>query len=195
MLGFAISFLYILAESAAAAEEGSWLAWWYKNVDPYMNYPGFEAWRFINLLIFFGVLAYLIKRPLSEAFKTKREKIRAELIRAEEEKKAAVAKLAEVEAKLARLDTEQAALVEEARSEAAAEKNRIREEIESESRRLRSQAEGEVLRKSQQIRKQLKRFSAEESIRLAEEKIRRAMSAETDRKLVKANIESIGGMR
>lgn len=195
MLGFAISFLYILAESAAAAEEGSWLAWWYENVDPYMNYPGFEAWRFINLLIFFGVLAYLIKRPLSEAFKTKREKIRAELIRAEEEKKAAVARLAEVEAKLAKLDMEQAALVEEARAEAAAEKERIKVEIESESKRLRTQAEGEVLRKSQQVRKQLKRFSAEESIRLAEEKIRRAMSAETDRKLVKANIESIGGMR
>lgn len=196
MLGFAISFLYILAESAAAGDHGGgWLAWWYENVDPYMNYPGFEAWRFINLLIFFGILLYLIKKPLSEAFKAKREKIRAELIRAEEEKKAAVAKLSEAEAKLARLEIEQAALVEEARAEAAAEKTRIKEEIESESRRLRTQAEGEVLRKSQQVRKQLKRFSAEESIRLAEEKIRLAMSAETDAKLVKANIESIGGMR
>lgn len=195
MLGFAISTLLIFAEAAAPAEPGGWLDSWNKYVDPYMNYPGFEAWRFINLIIFFGVLAYLIKRPLSEAYKAKREKIRAELIRAEEEKKAAVAKLAEAEARLAKLDMEQAALVEEARAEAAAEKDRIRVEIESESKRLRSQAEGEVLRKSQQIRKQLKRFSAEESIRLAEEKIRRAMSAETDRKLVKANIDSIGGMR
>ncbi|HUF04749.1 MAG TPA: ATP synthase F0 subunit B [Aridibacter sp.] len=195
MLGFAISFLYILAESAPAGDQGGALAWWYENVDPYMNYPGFEAWRFINLIIFFGILAYLIKRPLSDAFKAKREKIRAELIRAEEEKKEATARLAEAEAKLARLDTEQAALVEDARADALAENSRIKVEIESESKRLRSQAEGEVLRKSQQVRKQLKRFSAEESIRLAEEKIRRAMSAETDRKLVKANIESIGGMR
>lgn len=196
MLGIALSFLLFLAESAAAFDHGDGaLAWWYKNVDPYMNYPGFEVWRFINLLIFFGLLAYLLKKPLSEAFKAKRETIRAELIRAEQEKKAAMARLAEAEANLAALDNEQAGLVREAHEEAAAERARIEEEIKNEARRLRSQAEGEVLRKSQQVRKLLKRFSAEESIRLAELKIKQAMSAETDSKLVKANIESIGGMR
>ncbi|REJ75353.1 MAG: hypothetical protein DWQ47_07680 [Acidobacteria bacterium] len=196
MLAFAISFLHFLAENAApAAEPGGWLDSWNKNVDPYMNYPGFEAWRFINLAIFIAVIVYLVRKPLSEAFKAKREKIRAELIRAEEEKKAAIAQLTEAESKLAGLENEKAALVSEAREEAAAERERIAQEVISEGRRLRSQAEGEVLRKSQQVRAKLKRFSAEESIRLAEEKIRNAMSAETDSRLVKANIKSIGGMR
>ena len=195
MFGFVISFLAFFAESAAGDHGGGAMGWWYENVDPYMNYPGFEAWRFINLIIFFSVLTYLLKKPLSGAFKAKREVIRAELIKAEEEKKAAISKLAEAEARLARLDAEKAAVLEEARSEAQAERARIEAEIEAESKRLRGQAEGEVNRKSQQVKAKLKRFSTEESIRLAEEKIRQAMSAETDSRLVKANIESIGGMR
>lgn len=195
MLGFFISFLYFLAEGASAAEHSEgYLGWWYKNVDPYMNFPGFEVWRFINLIIFFSILAYILKRPLSEAFKARREAIRAELIKAEEERKAAVAKLAEAEAKLAALESDKSKILAEAVSEAEAERSRIEEEIKSESRRLRGQAEGEIQRKSQQVRSKLKRFSAEESIRLAEEKIKQSMSSETDARLVKATIDSIGGM-
>jgi len=171
------------------------LGWWYENVDPYMNYPGFEAWRFLNLIIFFSIMAYLLKKPLSSSFKAKREVIRAELIKAEEERKAAVAKLAEAEASLARVDTERNAVIEEAHAGADAEKARIEAEVASESKRLREQAEGEINRKAQQVKAKLRRFSAEESIRLAELKIRQAMSTETDSRLVKANIKSIGGMK
>jgi F0F1-type ATP synthase membrane subunit b/b' len=196
MFGFLINFLFLLAESSgSAAEKGGWLGWWYENVDPYMNYPGFELWRFINLAIFFSIIAYLIKKPLSESFKAKREVIRAELIKAEAEKKAAVARLAESEAKIAGLESEKAEVIRHAKAEAEAEKERLKAELESEIKRLRSQADGEIHRKLQQEQARLKRFTAEESIRLAEEKIRQAMSAETDAKLVRANIESIGGMR
>ncbi len=195
MLAFIFNFLIILAEGSASAEKGGWLDAWNRNVDPYMNYPGFEAWRFLNLIIFFGILAYILKRPLSEAYKAKREAIRADLIRAEEERKAAIVKLAEAEARLAGLDAEKARLVEHAKSEAVAEKERIAEEILNDVRRLREQAENEIDRKSQQVRVRLRRYSAEESIRLAEEKIRSAMNSEVDSKLVKANIQTIGGMK
>jgi F0F1-type ATP synthase membrane subunit b/b' len=195
MLAFIINFLVIFAEGAAAASEGGWLDKWNRNVDPYMNYPGFEAWRFLNLIIFFSILAYILKRPLSEAYKAKREAIRADLIRAEEERKAALVRLAEAEAKLAGLDAEKARVIEHAHAEAEAEKQRIEEEIRNDVRRLRDQAENEIDRKSQQVKVRLRRYSAEESIRLAEEKIRSAMNSDVDSKLVKANIRSIGGMR
>jgi len=175
--------------------EGGLLDLWYRNIDPYMNYPGFEAWRFINLIIFFGIAVYLLKKPLSEAFKARRDAIREELIRAEEERKAAVAELAEIEVRLAGFETEKAALIESAGTEAEAEKKRIEEEVRANSERLRVQAESEIERKSLQARARLLRFTAEESIRLAEEKIRRSMSPETDARLVRANIRSIGGMK
>ena len=167
------------------AEGGT--AWW--------NYPGFEAWKFLNLAIFVSILVYLLKRPLSTAFKAKREAIRAELIKAEEERQAALAQLTTTEAKLARLESESQEIIEKARHEAAAEKARIAREAEEEAERLRRQAESEIERKGQQIRAELRRFSAEESIRLAEAKLKAQMDAQKDSQLVKAGIQAIGGLK
>ncbi len=170
------------------------MGWWMKNADPYLNYPGFELWRFLNLAIFVGLMVYILKKPLSEAFKARREAIRADLIKAEEERQAAIAKLTEAEVKMSQLEADKSVVVANAKAESEAEKARLAEEAELDAERLRSQAENEIERKTQQVRSKLKRFSAEESIRLAEERIKQAMNTQKDAELVKANIRSIGGM-
>jgi len=192
MLAFIYSFILILAESGKAG--GGFTGWWNQNAAPYLNYPGFEAWKFINLAIFVAILVYLLKKPLSTAFKAKREAIRAELIKAEEERQAALAKLTSAEAKLARIDSESEEIVERAQREAAEEKARILREAEEEANRLRMQATSEIERKAQQVRLELRRFSAEESVRLAEQKIKQNINAAKDAELIKANIQSIGGL-
>lgn len=176
------------------ASEGGEAGGFMQFYNSYLNYPGFEAWKFINLAIFIAIMVYLLKKPLSGAFKAKRDAIRADLIRAEEERQAALAKLSETETKLARLDAESQAVIEKAKADAEAEKARILEQAEFESKRLRDQANAEIERKTKQVRNELRRFSAEESVRLAEEKIRKVMSAKTDERLVKAGIKSIGGL-
>ncbi|HVF31199.1 MAG TPA: ATP synthase F0 subunit B, partial [Pyrinomonadaceae bacterium] len=108
----------------------------------YLNYPGFEAWKFVNLGIFVAFLIYVAKKPLSEAFKAKREAIRAELIRAEEEKQAALAQLTSTEAKLASLEMEKSDVLKRARAEAEAEKQNIVQSTDTEIARLREQADG-----------------------------------------------------
>ncbi|MGI8669426.1 MAG: hypothetical protein ACR2J3_06180 [Aridibacter sp.] len=195
MLAFLSNLILLFAEGGGAtAERGRFMTWWYENADPYLNYPGFEVWRFINLAIFIAIMVYLLKKPLSEAFKAKREAIRAELIKAEEERQAALLKLKDVETKLERLDSEKSEVAVNAKAEAEAERKRLAAEAETDAVRLREQAENEINRKSQQVRSKLRRFSAEESIRLAEEKIKQAMNVQKDEELVKANIQSIGGM-
>jgi F-type H+-transporting ATPase subunit b len=193
MLAAISSILLLTAETAGhggAAAEGGAQAF-YNN---YLNIPGFEAWKFINLTIFVLVMVYLLKKPLSEAFKAKREAIRADLIRAEAEKQAALSQLTATEAKLAALEQEKAATLQRAQEEAAAEKQRITAEAEAEARRLREQTEAELARLSQQTRAELRRLSAEESVRLAEQKLRSQINAEEDGRLVKASIDSIGGL-
>lgn len=193
----ALLFSFILmfaAEGAHSASENGFFAWWHKNGEPVLNYPGFEAWKFFNLAVFVALLVYLLKKPLSEAFKAKRETIRAELIRAEEERQSALAQLTATEARLARLQTEAEEIRRRAEQEANSEKQRIAEQTEFEIRKMREQAQSEIERTSKQARAELKRFSAEESIRLAEEKIRREINPEKDARLVVANIQSIGGL-
>jgi len=197
MLTFLFSFILIFAAESghsAGSSGGGFLDWWHKNGEPILNYPGFEAWKFFNLAVFVALMVYLLKKPLSGAFKAKRETIRAELIRAEEAKQAALAQLTATDTKLARLETESADISRKAEAEANAEKARITEQTEFEVKRMREQANAEVERVSKQAKLNLRRFSAEESIRLAEEKIKANINADNDARLVKANIESIGGL-
>ena len=186
MLAFIFSFALMFAETHGAGEPNFY--------DKYLNIPGFEAWKFLNLAVFVGLLTYLVKKPLTDAFKAKREAIRAELIKAEQEKQAALAQLTSVEAKLVNLDSEKSNILTNAEQEAEAEKARILQQTENEVKKLREQTENEIERLAQQTRLQLRRYSAEESIRLAEEKIKNVMNSETDSRLVKASIQSIGGL-
>ncbi len=162
--------------------------------DRFFNVPGFEAWKFLNLAIFIALMVYLAKKPLSEAFKAKREQIRAELIRAEGEKQAALAKLTASEAKLAQLESEKEYVITKAKDEAAYEAKRLAEQTQIEVERLRNQSEAELARLSAQSRNELRRFSANESIRLAEEKLRAKIDVANDSRLVKASIAEIGGL-
>ena len=185
-------FILFAAETSAAGDSGynKFLHFW----NTYFNYPGFELWRFLNLAIFVAIMIYLLKKPLTEAFKAKRETIRAEIIKAEAERQAALTQLTATEAKLAHLDAESAAVIENARRTADEEKSRILEQTEFEIGRMREQANSEIESAGKYAQNQLRRFSAEESIRLAEEKIKKEINAEKDGHLIKANIQSIGGL-
>ena len=193
MLALISVFIFLLTESGGGSFASQWESFrelW----DHYVNYPGFELWKFVNLAIFIAALVYLLKKPVGEAFKAKRELIRAELIRAEEEKLAALQDLTTVEAKLVGVDQEKEAIMKAARAEIDVEKARLAAQGELEAKKLAAQSGGEVTRLGQVARLQLRRFAVDESLRMAEEKLRSRVDKKTDAKLVKAGIESIGGL-
>lgn len=159
------------------------------------NYPGFELWKFINLFLFIGVLYYFLRRPISEAMRTRRESIRRDLMRAQEERNAALVKLEEVDARLALLDTEVISIREQAQQEAIAERERIRRATEEETRKLREQAQREIESAGKAARHDLRRFAAEQSVLLAEEMLRRDIRPEDDARLMGDYIEELEGAK
>lgn len=182
--------IFLLAAGGGQGSEGGFT----KFYNDWLNIPGFEAWKFINLAIFVAILVYLVKKPLTDAFKAKRDAIRAELIKAEEEKQNALKQLTSAEAKLAALENEKAAVLKKAKEEAEAEKRRLAEQAEWDVKKLQEQTGGEISRLQKVTFVQLRRFSAEESVRLAEERLRAQIDNEKDSRLVKSGIASIGGM-
>ena len=180
-------FLFLFQE----ATRPSRLAQFYED---YLSIPGFEFWKFLNLAVFIAIMIYLLRKPLSEQFRAKRDAIRADLIRAKEEKKAALARLTAIEARLAQLESEKESILNKAKEESEAERKRLTEQTRLEMARLREQAESEIARLANQARSELRRYSAEESIRLAEQKLRHKIGPDTDARLVKASIQEIGGL-
>jgi F-type H+-transporting ATPase subunit b len=183
---FALITLLGLLASGAGSGESRW--WW-------LYYPGLEAWKFVNLFLFLLLLFYFLRRPLSEAFRARREGIRRDLMRAQEERNAALAKLEEVEARLARLDAEVANIRAQSAKEAADERERLRQATEAEIQKLRDQSRREIESAGKLARQELREFAAEQSVRLAEEIIRRDIRPEDDARLINMEIEELGGAR
>ena len=121
--------------------------------------------KIVNLSLFVVAMYFVLRRPLAEAFRARQEGIRRDLLRAEEDGSAAVAKLQEVEARLARLDSEVEAIEEQAQREAAEERARIERAAEEEVRKIREQARREIESASKAARAELRTFTAEQSVR------------------------------
>ena len=170
--------------------------WWHRWA-PYLDYPGFEVWKFVNLFIFVGALVFILVRKvnLGLAFSTRRESIKNELEKARQERDAALAKLKEVEERLAGLNDQIALIKENSKQEAAAERERIAQSTKEEIAKLSAQGQREIESAARTARKDLQRFTAEQSVRLAEEMLKRDMRPEDDARLIARNIEELGAMR
>lgn len=171
--------LLLLAEEASHASP-----WW--------DYPGLELWKFVNLFLFAAAAIYFLKRPVSEGLRSRREAIRKELLKAREERDLALAQLAEVHARLERLDSEVALIQEHSKSEARSERERITKETEQEIQKLREQAQREIIGASKVAKHDLRLFAAQQSVLLAEEIIRRDIKPEDDARLINLNVEQLG---
>lgn len=168
------------------------------GVYPWWNYPGLEFWKFVNLAIFIACGFYLHRRfgrPIREALRARSEGIKRELQKAREERDQAFAKLAEVEARFEKLDAEVAAVKEKARAEADAEKARLRAATENEIAKMREQATREIESAGKAARHELRRFAAEESVRLAEEILEKEIKPEDDARLTSLTVNELGGGR
>jgi F-type H+-transporting ATPase subunit b len=178
--------IFILSQFSAISIDGS-TPWW--------DYPGLELWKFFNLLVFICCGLYLHRRfgrPIREALRSRGEGIKRELAKAREEREQALAKLAEVEARFANLDAEVAKVQEKARAEADAESQRIRSATEEEIAKLREQAEREIENAGKAARLELRRFAAQESVRLAEAILEREIGPDDDARLSILNVQELG---
>jgi F0F1-type ATP synthase membrane subunit b/b' len=164
-------------------------------LEPWVNYPGLELWKFANLLIFIVVAFYLHRRfgrPIREALRSRGESIKHELARAQEERDQALAKLAEVEARFADLDAEVARIQEKAKLEAEAERQRMDLGTEAEVVRIREQAKREIESAGKAARHELRRFAALESVRLAEEILKVEIDPDDDARLTTLEVQELG---
>lgn len=161
--------------------------WW--------NYPGLELWKFVNLAVFTAGLIYLHRRfgrPISEALRVRGEGIKRELQTAREEKEKALTKLAEVEAKVQRMESEVSSIRQQSKLEAAAERERIKVATETEMTKLKQQAQREIESAAKAAVQDLREFAAQQSVALAEESIRRDLRAEDDQRIITLNVEQLG---
>ena len=152
------------------------------------NYPGLELWKFLNLAIFLAAGIYVLRKPINRALLARRDAIQQELVTAQQERDQALARVAEADSLLGRLDEDVRAVQKQANEEAALEKQRIAASTEREIEKLKQQAQRETETADKLARKELRQFLAEKSVQMARESIRTQMRPEDDTALIRENI-------
>ncbi len=151
--------------------------------------PQLFLWKVVNALIFFGGLAFILRKPVSEFFTNRQRDIRDSLSRAEQSRKDAAQKLREIDELTSNLDKEVKDFLAQVAHDVAAEKARLITQAEEEAVRIGEQARKEIENMSLAAKTELRRYMAELAVREAEAVIAKSIS-DDERKALFANFSA-----
>ncbi len=167
---------------AWAAEEGG---------ETFLGLPTI-AWKIANFIVFFGLLFFLLARPLSKFFHTRRGEVAAQLAEAENQKRETERFRAEMEARVASLAGEIAALQKRLEGEGERERQALERQGEAEAARLAAQIEQEAARRVQDARRQLAAEAAAVAADLAVELLEHELTPADRERIFAATLARLG---
>jgi F-type H+-transporting ATPase subunit b len=137
----------------------------------------------LNFIVVFAILWVLLRKVLPAVFRNRTEAIQRRLEEARKMSEDARRRLSDVEARLSRLDAEIGQMRQEAEASAKVEEEHMMTAAEEERRRIVESAEQEIASAAAAARRDLKAYTAELAVNLAEKKIR--IGESTDEQLVR----------
>jgi F-type H+-transporting ATPase subunit b len=159
--------------------------------------PGVEqgdpwlVWKWVNFLILAAGLGYLIRKHAPAFFQQRSQEIQHAITEARQAKQDAETRAAAIERRLAGLQSEIESLRETARAEIAAEGERIGRETVQRLERIREQTAQEITLMSRAVRDELRKYSAQLALDLAEQRIRSRVTPDVQLGLVDQFLEDL----
>jgi F0F1-type ATP synthase membrane subunit b/b' len=141
-------------------------------------------YKFINLSLLVGVLAYLLRKPVADFFAQRSASIRKGLEEGRTALEASQAQLRTVEEKLEHLEEEIASFKASAAREMEAERQRMKQAGSDEAEKIIQTARAQTEVAVRAAKLELKTYAAEQAVKLAEEIIRQRLDEEGRRRLV-----------
>ena len=158
------------------------------GLTPVQSAVAFEVTNFVVLVVLLGTV---VVKSMPKIFRDRNTAIQKDLVDARTATEQASLRLSGVEARLAKLDDEIAALRAQADKASALDEQRIVASLEEEKQKILAAAEQEIAAATTHARRQLQGYAAELAIEQAARKL--VITAETDRLLVQNFARRLGG--
>jgi F-type H+-transporting ATPase subunit b len=136
-----------------------------------------------NFVIVAGVIGWALKKNLPAVFRNRTANIQQAMAEARAASEDANRRLADIESRLSRLDSEIAEMRNAAEKEAAAEEERIKAATAEEMQKVVASAEQEISAAAKNARRELRAYAANLVVSLAEKQIK--VDSATDQSLVR----------
>jgi F-type H+-transporting ATPase subunit b len=150
-----------------------------------------EIFEDFNSGVLLLTLAWLLVKFLPKMFRNRSEQLQKDLIAARLATEDANRRLAEVEARLLRLDSEIGGFRHQMEQDSVQDEQRMRAALESERQRIVASAEQEITAAQATAQRELKKFAADLAIDNAMRRIQ--LSNDTDRALIREFGKNLGG--
>lgn len=141
-----------------------------------------KLFEFLNFLILLVAIGWFLARALPKTFRNRTSGIEKNLVEARTATESANIRLAQVEERLARLDSEIAAIRTQSEDDAKHDEQRIRAAAEEDKQKVIAAAEQEIASATAQAQREIRRFAAEMVIEQATQRLQ--ISADLDRQLI-----------
>ena len=150
------------------------------------------GWQIANFVLLAGFLAYMISKNAGKFFDARNEQIQRSLKDAASAKRDAEQRVTDMERRIASLAGEIDTMRENMGREMSAEAKRIEAETERHVRRIQEEAQQEIENMVKAARRELKTYSAELAIKLAEDQLRGRITRDVENRLVSSFVADLG---
>jgi F-type H+-transporting ATPase subunit b len=150
-----------------------------------------QGWKWANFLLLAAGLGYIIGKNAGPFFAARSQSISKDISESEQIRRDAEARAAEVDRRLANLGADIAALRAESQREAQSETERLAAHAAAEIVKIEAHATREIAAAQKAARMDLRRYSGELAIELAEQKIRARMTPAAQDYLVRGFVRDL----
>jgi F-type H+-transporting ATPase subunit b len=150
------------------------------------------TWTWINFFILAGGLGYLMAKHLPKIFADRTSEIQKNITEAQQVKRDAEARAAQMDARLKALGADIETFRKQAASEMQQEGERIRQETVAQIKKVEQQAALEIESAGKAATRELRRYSAELALKLAEERVRTRLDAPLESAVVERFVKDLG---
>ncbi|HEX8252106.1 MAG TPA: hypothetical protein VF846_03075 [Thermoanaerobaculia bacterium] len=161
------------------------------------TYFGIPGWilKLANMVLFIGVLVYLVKGPVGKAFAERSAAIRRANEEARERRTRADQMAGEIQTRLAAIEAEVRAIHERAAAEGERQKRELMAAAEAESQKILSVARTEVDNRLKHARTELTAFAGQLASERAEAILREKITEQDQHKLFQDSLREVGEVR
>ncbi len=169
----------LLLAAPAAASEGHALPW------------SDFAWRIVNLIVFVAILWHFIGKIVLNFFRGRRKKIKDGINELTARREAARVDLAEIEARISRLESEREAILAESRAQAEALKSDILAKARAQADQIVAAARAAAESEGAGVAARVRAAIADEVVDAARESLLKSLDKASHEKLIDRSLEKV----
>jgi F-type H+-transporting ATPase subunit b len=182
LIGVLVALLCLSFGNAMAASGGDSGSKGWQNLDWY---------RLMNFAVLAAVLVFILRKPISQALRSRIKSIQEQLENLEIQKVEAEKQLAQYNEKLSQLENEAANIVDDYIKQGDEAKAKIIKEAEQTAEKLRAQARRNIEHEFEKAKQKLQQEIVESSLQKAEKSLKKEITAQDQDKLIDEYINKV----